>query len=62
MKVTINDDCTGCGLCVGVCPAVFDMNDDSLAIVLLTPVPAEHETDCRDAAEGCPVEAIEIAD
>ena len=62
MKVTVNDSCTGCGLCVDACPAVFELDDDSMAKVLLAEVPAEHADACREAAEGCPVEAIEITE
>ena len=62
MKVTVNDSCTGCGLCVDACPALFELDDDSMAKVLLPEVPDEHQDACREAAEGCPVEAIEIAE
>jgi len=60
MKVTVDDSCTGCGLCVDACPAVFDLGDDGVAIVLLPDVPDEHADACREAAEACPVEAIKI--
>jgi ferredoxin len=34
MKVWIDQDlCTGDGLCVELCPSVFDMHDDGLAYV-----------------------------
>lgn len=63
MRVTVDPDtCTGCGLCVDACPEVFELNDDGLAVVKTTPVPAELEGPCRDAADSCPVDAISIAD
>lgn len=58
MKAIVNDTCTGCGLCVETCPEVFEMGDDSMAKVKKDPVPKEQEDACREAAAGCPVEAI----
>ena len=61
MKAIVDADlCTGCGLCVATCPEVFDMNDDDIAVVIATPVPADVENTCLDAADGCPVDAISI--
>jgi ferredoxin len=62
MKATVNKDlCIGCGLCVDVCPEVFEMNDDK-AQAKVNPVPTELEGGCREAAAQCPVEAITIED
>lgn len=52
--------CIGCGACVAVCPSVFDMDDEGLAIVIANPVPAGDEESAQEAADGCPVEAITI--
>lgn len=60
MKVTIEDTCTGCGLCVDTCPEVFGLTDD-IAEVITDEVPAELEDAVQQAAEECPVEAIIIA-
>lgn len=61
VKATIDEQtCIGCGLCAEMCPAVFSMNNEDIAVVTVDPVPAEAEDDCRDAAESCPVEAITI--
>lgn len=62
MKATVDaKTCTGCGLCVDSCPAVFEMADD-VAKVKVGVIPADQEEACREAAEGCPVEAIAIQD
>jgi len=60
MNANVDPDlCTGCGICIDVCPAVFEMPDD-LAITKVAVVPEDVEDDCREAAEQCPVDAIEI--
>jgi ferredoxin len=59
MKAIVDQDlCTGCGLCADTCPAVFEMSG-ATAIFKADPVPAEAQT-CREAMDGCPVEAISI--
>jgi len=61
MKAKVDKElCTGCGICIDVCPPVFEMGDDNQAIVIADPVPPECEDDCRDAAEQCPSEAIQV--
>ncbi len=46
--------CIGCGLCAGVCPAVFQMNADGKSEVI-----AQVDEACaRNAAASCPVNAI----
>ena len=42
MKVTIEETCTACGMCVDTCPDVFQMGDE-YAEVIVDPVPAEFE-------------------
>ena len=60
MKAIVDEDiCTGCGLCVDLCPEVFDLKDD-VAEVIADPVPDDSEDDAREAGESCPVEAIKI--
>jgi len=61
MKVIVDEDlCTGCGLCEETCPEVFELGDDELAHVKVDPVPADTEEQARQAAEGCPVDAIAV--
>jgi len=60
MKVTITDDCTGCGVCETIAPDVFVVEDDK-AIVTESEI-ANNEDEVREAASECPDEAIKIAD
>lgn len=61
MKAIVNEDlCIGCGLCAEICPEVFEMNDDMIAVVIVDEVPSELEDSAREAAESCPVEAITL--
>lgn len=61
MKAIVDREmCMGCGVCVDFCPEVFEMDDEDIAKVIVEVVPPEAEDSCRDAAEGCPEEAIII--
>ena len=51
--------CTGCGLCVDICPEVFEL-EGALAVVISEPVPEGSTESCQEAAESCPVEAIAV--
>ena len=60
MKVLVNSDCIGCGMCAEVCPEVFEIGASGLSQVV-------GDADvCTDrtfqAAEICPVNAIEISE
>ena len=59
MKVRIDDSCTACGLCVETCPEVFRMGDE-IAEVVVEQVPPQFEDAAQQAADECPVEAIEV--
>ncbi len=60
MKVSVDENlCTGCGLCVDICPEVFEM-PEALSIVKTAEVAADLEEKVKEAAESCPVEAIVV--
>lgn len=52
--------CIGCGACASICPNVFEIDDEGIAIVTKNPVPGEEEENAQEAADGCPVEAITL--
>ena len=61
MKVTVDrDTCIGCGVCVAMCPDLFKLDDESIAIVKTNTVPPNLETEARETAESCAVDAIYI--
>jgi len=60
METRVDKDlCTGCSLCVDTCPEVFEM-EGGTARAKVSPVPKSAEGSCREAKDGCPVEAISI--
>jgi len=59
-KVKVDENaCVGCGLCVNVCEAVFELDGNGIA-----KVKAHECSDCdlHDLASQCPVNAILIED
>jgi ferredoxin len=59
MKATISDECVSCGLCVDICPDVFEMGTE-FAQVKMTSIPEKFEDAVRQAADECPVSAIKV--
>lgn len=72
MKAKINKDiCIGCGACTAIACNFFEIGDDGLAQTINTDenseeinkervITEEDKADVLDAADGCPVGAIEI--
>ncbi len=61
MKAIVDTNtCTGCELCVQVCPEVFEM-DNGTAKSKVDVVPAASEASAKEAADSCPVACITIA-
>lgn len=50
--------CTACGVCSDLCPDVFELDD--VATVKVADVKGELLDCAKEAAESCPVEAIQI--
>ena len=47
-------------MCEGTCPDVFAINDDGVAEAQVEEVPADAEDAAQEAADNCPVSAIEV--
>jgi ferredoxin len=58
MKVTITDDCTGCGVCETIAPDVFVVEDENCTVN--ADEIAGNEDEIKEAAAECPDEAIKI--
>lgn len=59
MKVTVNEDCISCGMCINMCPDVFDYGEDGLSCVVGDPNACPNAVEA--AAEACPTNAIEVS-
>lgn len=58
MKIKILPGCISCGTCEAVCPKVFQIN--SISQVRENVNLQEYKNCIKEAAEMCPVDAIEI--
>ena len=58
-KVFVDQSCIACDACVLSAPNNFAMHEeDGHAFVSKQPAGAEEEAACKEAMDGCPVEAI----
>jgi ferredoxin len=58
-KMFVDQSCIACDACVLSAPNNFKMDEDSgHAYVSKQPTTPEEEQQCKEAMEGCPVEAI----
>ena len=60
MTAHVNGSCIGCGLCANLCAGVFTITDEGVAAARDEIFP-EQEPQVQEAAESCPVHAIEIS-
>lgn len=65
MKTWVDKDtCIACGACGATAPDVFDYDDDGIAFNKIddnqktAEIPEDLHDDVRDAADGCPTDAI----
>lgn len=52
--------CCGYALCVEICPEVYRLNENSIAEILLDPVPPALEKKVRQAVAECPQSALSV--
>ncbi len=58
-KFYVDNQCIDCDLCRETAPANFKRHDDGgYSYVYKQPTTPDEEARCREAMEGCPVEAI----
>ena len=57
-EITVDQElCIGCGICVDLCPEVFELCDDKSRVI----GPDKCDScDCEEAVVSCPVSAIAI--
>jgi ferredoxin len=63
MRVAVDEDrCAGHGMCLTLCPEVFDLTDDGWAAADPPDVPAGLESAAQEAIDNCPERAIHRID
>ncbi|MDD4088113.1 MAG: ferredoxin [Tissierellia bacterium] len=61
MKANVDRDaCISCGLCESICPDVFELDDESISVVKVDPIPSEFEDCAKEAEAECPTDAIHV--
>ena len=61
MKANVDQDaCIGCELCPDICPEIFSMDDDGLAIAQDIEIPEDLVDSATEAEESCPTDAITV--
>ena len=63
MKVAVDEErCRGHGMCLTLCPEVFQLTDDGYAVATSAMIPAHLEKAASDAVDNCPEQAIIVTD
>jgi ferredoxin len=63
MRVTVDRDlCEANGVCVGLVPEVFDLDDDDLLHIRADEVPEGLTEGVRRAVRSCPKTALRLAE
>ena len=58
--IVLQKACIQCGLCAGLCPEVFALNSGEPARVTVDPIPDAQKIGVQEAADSCPVAAIQV--
>lgn len=59
MEVRVDRDrCEANGVCVGIAPDIFDLDDDEELIISAAVPPVDREADVRSAIAQCPRAAL----
>lgn len=62
-KIEVDWDlCESNGVCMGIIPEVFQLEDDDTLTVLQEEVTPENDAQVRDAVRQCPRQAISITE
>jgi ferredoxin len=60
-KISVDFElCEANGVCMGIIPEVFDLDDDDYLNVLTDEVTPENEAQVREAVRQCPRQAISL--
>lgn len=61
MKPRVNKDgCISCGICVSICPEVFQFDANGAAEAIVNSVPDGKFSEVEEARDSCPVNVIDI--
>lgn len=61
MKVVVDlDQCEANGICVGIAPDVFELDDEDVLHIAEGEVPADRVAEVEDAIAQCPKAALKL--
>ncbi|MEM5829975.1 MAG: ferredoxin [Candidatus Aenigmatarchaeota archaeon] len=60
-KIRVNEKCIGCGACIAIAPEIFEFNKDGFSYAKISETNDKKLIGkAKEAAEACPVGAIEV--
>ncbi len=63
MRVAVDRDlCEANGVCTGLAPEIFDLDDEDYLHILAAEVPAARAGAVRGAVTSCPKQALRVAE
>ena len=61
MEARVNKDgCISCGICVSICPDVFQFDANGTAESIVDSIPSNKLSEAEEARDSCPVNVIDI--